>query len=96
MANKKTMKREILAVLEYKSSEDSCNSVYVGSMALSRVYSFLGSYYGSPTSITSLLETADSASIQLTHDYLSTYIDFMKKNPVNHCPKCGQIVRKTK
>lgn len=91
---KKRMKEEILAAMDYRSGEDSCNSVYVGSMAEARVYHICGHYYreAHEISVKKLLDNASGHEIAEVHKYLKHYIDYMKKHPTKKCPTCGQIM----
>lgn len=89
--NHEKRKQEILAALEYRSGNDSCNSVYAGSMKLAQVISLLGGSYGKD-SVEHLLETATCEQIAAAHRSLSFLIGFMHKHPVKKCPTCGNIM----
>lgn len=82
---------EILKVWSYKSGEDSCNSVYLGSMEKGSVLHILGSTYASNTPIEELLDTADDAQVSKVHRKLNWIIVFMNANVVTTCPHCGGL-----
>lgn len=87
-----TKREEIKAVLKYRSGADSCNSVYVGSMATAKVCDILDITYGSDN-INKAIDKADLRVIHRVHKYLYPgYIKYMRKNPVTKCKKCGQVI----
>lgn len=82
-------REEIIQVMEYIDGE-----YYVGGLATAHVYHILGFSYGDTIDLKKEIQEADRSDIRKIHRFLSNYIDYMKKNPVRHCPCCGQqIVR---
>jgi len=81
----------IKAATEYRSGNDRCNSVYMGGMAHAMLVRALGGRYGHSL-YDDLLAAATDAQIDAALDVCSSYIAFMRKNPVAKCPCCGAIV----
>lgn len=90
-----TDKELIKAALKYKSGADSCNSVYMGSMATARACAILG--VGWPPSV-KLADAVDNASdkvIERLLEHCQHYIDYMLEHPTTRCKSCGQIIPTT-
>lgn len=81
----------IKGAASYRSGSDSCNSLYMGSIATSRLLHVLGGVYGQD-GLESLLERATESQVNAGIDYAWNYIDYMQKHPMKPCPCCGQIV----
>lgn len=80
----------ILAAMEYRSGNDSCNSFYMGSSATARLYHALGMRYGDD-GFAANLAIADDATVAKVKKAAQHYIDYMLAHPVKRCPTCNQI-----
>lgn len=85
----------IRKALAYRSGEDSCNSVYMGSLATAMLFGVLELNYGrTPASaFDDALATATRMQLDECMNIARSVITYMDKNPVSRCPCCGQIVR---
>lgn len=81
-------KADILAALEYRSGPDSCNSVYMGSMATASVYHAMGLNYGEGD-LVAAIKSAGSGQIANALDACRGVIRYMKMYPTTTCPTCG-------
>lgn len=90
LKHRAALELDILDALEYKSGNDSCNSVYVGSLGTAIVVEILGGYYGK-SYIPALLNVATEAQVRAAHKQLKRVITYMHKPPVKKCPHCGNI-----
>lgn len=86
--SREEMIKDIKDVLSYKNG-----SYYVGSMACAHVYGALGRCYGRED-IDPGIDSANIDKLKEIYEYLQSYIDFMKENPVAVCPCCHSIVSK--
>ncbi|WP_266032419.1 hypothetical protein [Brucella intermedia] len=76
---------------EYRSGTDSCNSVYMGSMAISMLCRALGGIYGNDD-VDYLLTKASDHNLDTALNVCASYIKTMEQHPTKPCPCCGQIV----
>lgn len=85
----------IRKALVYRSGEDSCNSVYMGSMATALVWQVLkvDLLKQSRVDFDDALAKADRLQLDECMNIARSVIRYMDKNPVSRCPCCGQIVR---
>jgi len=81
----------IKAAAKYRSGSDSCNSVYMGSMATASLMRILGGSYGED-SLNDLLEKADAGRITSALEFCDPYIRRMLANPRRECLACGVLV----
>lgn len=80
----------IRAASQYRSGEDSCNSVYMGGMAHAMLRRALGG--GGYDGLDDLLAAANDARLNAGLYVCSSYIETMRRYPTKKCPCCGQIV----
>lgn len=84
-------KRErIRFALSYREGEDSCNNVYMGSMATANIFHALGGRYGRDD-INNLLVAATAMQLDLAIALCDSFLKFADANPRYHCFSCGQI-----
>ncbi len=81
----------ITAAANYRSGNDSCGSVYMGSMAHANLNRALGGTYGKD-GLHDLLTNATQAQLNAGLEVCWSYIAYMRQNPVARCPCCGGIV----
>lgn len=81
-------KADILAALNYRSGPDSCNSIYMGSMATAMVYHAVGLKYGMGD-LVAAIETASEDQVLRALDACRGVINYMKMYPTTTCPTCG-------
>lgn len=81
----------IVRAMDYKSGPDSCNSVYLGSMARHSTFMALGSHITRGTLIDALAKATD-AQLNAALDVCANVIRYMLENPRTTCPTCGGIV----
>lgn len=91
IVNREEKIEKILAAKNYRSNQDSVNSVYMNSMTISTILHMLGGSY-QKDSISDLIYEADEETIDKVFDFCKTYIDYMEKHPTKKCLCCGQIV----
>jgi hypothetical protein len=95
------MKREemidlIRRAASYRSGADSCNSLYMGSMATHSLYCALGGTSPLHDTLDDLLSRATTAQLGAAMKVCDNIIRHMTKHPTKPCPCCGQIVPATK
>lgn len=83
----------ILAAMEYRDGNDSCNSFYMGSMATAKLYHALDLKYGGTVSFKETLMAASDDDVRRVKAIAQPYIDYMLKHPVHRCPSCHQITK---
>lgn len=85
----------LLAATTYKSAEDSCNSLYMGSMAHASLHRKLGMSYPSRLSYKDVLENKETKdeSIDGAIRQLENFILYIIDHPVASCPCCGQVIQ---
>ena len=81
------LKEEILAAVEYRSGTDSCNSLYMGSMARSQLLRHLGSSHRTDNT-ESALEKASMEQLEKAHAFCEPYLAHRAKHPTGTCPTC--------
>lgn len=84
----------ILRAVSYRSGKDSCNSVYLGSLALHRLYQVfdLGYTHDSARDLAAAVERGTRTQLDQAMNIASNVILFMEENPRERCPCCGQIM----
>jgi len=82
----------IREAMVYRSGEDSCNSVYMGSMAIAGLYHVLGLRYGEGN-FAEALEKAGRKKVDALLKECKSMIVYMRAHPRKHCPCCGQIIK---
>lgn len=88
--SREEMIEDIKDVLNYRDG-----NYYVGSLACAHVCSLLNQSYGHHNFDIGL-KNANDEQIKKVYEYLLSYIDHMKENPVTVCLVCHSIVRKEK
>lgn len=85
-------KRDLIRrAADYKSGSDSCNSVYMGSLATHTMMLALGA---DPKSwdLEAPLAKAGPTQIDKALDVCASIIWYMQKHPTTKCSQCGQVV----
>ena len=84
-------KELIRRAMEYRSGSDSCNSLYMGSMATAGLYHILGLQYGKG-GFDEALEKARRKQVDQLLKACDNIIEYMKKYPMKRCSHCGQVM----
>lgn len=79
------------AATTYRSGTDSCNSVYMGSIAHAILRRALGDGYPGTESYADLLPNVSNQRIMMGIEAAMHIIEYMLENPRKKCPCCGQI-----
>ena len=82
-------KADIIAALDYRSGPDSCNSVYLGSMAVGMICHAVGIKYSDAVDRREIIRTASREQIDKALKIAKPVIDHMKEHPTAICPTCG-------
>ena len=82
----------LMAATTYRSGEDSCNSVYMGSMAHAGLMHALGGRYGQPPGYSVLIPPSSSTMLDAGIKSAIHTIEYMIANPRKPCPCCGRII----
>ena len=75
----------------YRSGPDSCNSLYMGSLAIGSLYYALNGIKSRDT-LAELLGRASDAQIDAALGVCANIIKYMRENPTKACPTCGSTV----
>lgn len=78
--------KDIIDVLEYRDGD-----YYVGGIASCHVCGIFGIAYGQGD-LKKAIRKAEGHELRQAHQYLASYIAYMKKHPKKHCPHCGSII----
>lgn len=81
----------ILAASRYRSAADSCNSVYLGSMATAKLFHVLGGDWGR-NGLADVIKAASRAQVDEALKVCASVIEYMGKHPTTECPCCGGVV----
>lgn len=81
----------LLAATKYRSSEDSCNSIYMGGMTHTVLRGVLGDSYPNKHSYEELVTTVSDDVLNKAIMVAMHTIEYMLANPRKTCPCCGQI-----
>lgn len=84
------MKADLLAVLDYRSGPDSCNSIYVGSMASAQIYHAFRMRYGYGD-IREAIRGGSLRQVEQAYEVAKHTIAYMKAHPRQTCPCCGTV-----
>lgn len=80
----------ILAATEYRSGEDSCGSVYMGSIAHAGLSAIFRRPYGTCV-YKEVIPLASDDQINAGLFKVANIIKYMREHPKKKCPCCGQI-----
>lgn len=91
--SRKRRENLLLKATKYHSSEDRCNSVYMGGMAHAGLRRALGYPALMPPMkpYEELLKIVDDETLNKGIRYSMHTIEYMLAHPVSKCPCCGQI-----
>jgi len=90
----KQRKDILIAVVNYKSGEDMCNSVYMGGMATAGLCRAIGRSYSHPElSFKEHIEALAESKVTAGLKSAMHTIEYMLANPRKKCPCCGQVVK---
>ncbi len=76
----------------YRSGPDSCNSMYMGGMALASLMHALGTTLGNGDFEPVLLK-ANRKQLDNALDVCKNIIEYMQKHPMKICKCCGSILK---
>ncbi len=83
-------KADIIAALDYRSGPDSCNSLYLGSMATHSICQAFGGSLGDVGfDLRKAIKDGTRRQVDKALESCASVIEYMKKHPTGRCPTCG-------